>query len=218
MGAVAAACLASVTVFAAGSQRITTASLVEEMTDLAGLAEFPNPAYTCKQFSSYDRKIEVADRGLVPANADAGHFLRKEQRAGREEFVMVDTAGPGALVRIWSANPAGTVRIYLDGAEQPVIEAAMPDLWAASSRIAAPHCGRVQQGVESLPADPVRAELQGDQRQGRLLLSCELPHLSGGGRVSRPSSAGIWRLWRRASIGWPPSSRSRARPLWRMGR
>ncbi|HOY58162.1 MAG TPA: DUF2961 domain-containing protein [Verrucomicrobiota bacterium] len=123
----AAACLVSATMLAASSQRITTASLVEQMTDLAGLAEFPNPAYTCKQFSSYDRKSKSPTEDWF-ANADAGHFLRTEQRAGREEFVMVDAAGPGALVRIWSANPAGTVRIYLDGAEEPVIEAAMPDL------------------------------------------------------------------------------------------
>mgnify|MGYP006906742739 CR=1 FL=1 len=123
----AVVCLGAGAVCAAGSERITTALLVEQMTDLAGLAEFPNPSYTCKQFSSYDRKAKSPTEDWF-ANADAGHFLRKEQRSGREEFVMVDTSGPGALVRIWSANPAGTMRIYLDGAEQPVIEAAMPDL------------------------------------------------------------------------------------------
>ncbi len=41
---------------------------------------------------------------------------------------MMDAAGPGAIVRIWSANPAGTIRIYLDGAAQPVIEAPMSTL------------------------------------------------------------------------------------------
>ena len=41
---------------------------------------------------------------------------------------MMDAAGPGAVVRIWSANPAGTLRIYLDKAEEPVIEAPMTDL------------------------------------------------------------------------------------------
>ena len=41
---------------------------------------------------------------------------------------MMDAAGPGAIVRIWSANPAGTLRIYLDGAEQPALEAPMTDL------------------------------------------------------------------------------------------
>jgi len=115
------------TASAAESPSITTASLIEEMTDFARLAEFPRPAYTCKQFSSYDRKSKSPAEDWF-ANADVGQYLRKEQNAGREEFVMVDTAGPGALVRIWSANPAGTLRIYLDGASQPVIEAAMSEL------------------------------------------------------------------------------------------
>ncbi len=43
------------TTSAAPVQPITTAGLLQDMTDLAGMAEFPNPAYTCKQFSSYDR-------------------------------------------------------------------------------------------------------------------------------------------------------------------
>ena len=41
---------------------------------------------------------------------------------------MMDVAGPGAVVRIWSANPAGTLRIYLDGAVEPVLAAPMTDL------------------------------------------------------------------------------------------
>ena len=28
---------------------------------------------------------------------------------------MMKAEGPGALVRIWSANPVGTLRIYVDG-------------------------------------------------------------------------------------------------------
>ena len=41
---------------------------------------------------------------------------------------MMDATGPGAIVRVWSANPAGTIRIYLDGATQPALEAPMTDL------------------------------------------------------------------------------------------
>ena len=120
-------CCAAGAAWAASAGAITTASLIEEMTSLAGLAEFPSPAYTCKQFSSYDPQSKSPTEEWF-ANNDAGHYLRKEQRAGREEHVMADMAGPGALVRVWSANPAGTLRIYLDGAEEPVIEAAMSDL------------------------------------------------------------------------------------------
>ena len=116
---------------AADSTTITTANLIEEMTDLAGMAEFPKPAYTCKQFSSYDRKSKSPANPTQEdwfANADHGQYLRVENRASRQEYVMMDAPGPGAVVRIWSANPEGTIRIYLDGSETPVIETPMTDL------------------------------------------------------------------------------------------
>lgn len=112
--------------FGAGAT-IDTARLIGEMTDLKGMAEFPSPAYTCKQFSSYDRKSKSPTEEWF-ANADAGQYLRVEERAGRKEYVMMDTAGPGAIVRIWSANPAGTLRFYFDGAEEPGLVATMADL------------------------------------------------------------------------------------------
>jgi hypothetical protein len=112
---------------AAETETITTATLLDEMTDLAGMAEFPSPAYTCKQFSSYDRGARSPEEDWF-ANGDCGQYLRIEDHAGRQEHVMMDVAGPGAIVRIWSANPAGTLRIYIDGAEQPVVEAAMVEV------------------------------------------------------------------------------------------
>jgi hypothetical protein len=116
---------ASVSTTSAGagtSPTITTASLLAEMTELAGIAEFPQPAYTCQQFSSYDRASRSPEENWF-ANEDRGHYLRVEERAGRKEYVMMDAAGPGAVVRIWSANPSGTLRVYLDGSERPALEA-----------------------------------------------------------------------------------------------
>lgn len=112
---------------AATAQPVTTAGLLDEMTDLAGLAEFPDPPYTCKQFSSYDRAAKSPAENWF-ANGDCGQYLRVEDHAGRKEYVMMDAAGPGAVVRIWSANPGGTLRIYLDGADVPALEAPMTDL------------------------------------------------------------------------------------------
>jgi two-component sensor histidine kinase len=58
------------------------------------------------------------------ANGVAGQFIRTEQHAGRTEFVMAEMDGPGAILRLWSANPdgAGTVRIYIDDLETPALE------------------------------------------------------------------------------------------------
>lgn len=108
---------------------ISMASLLDNMTNLAGMGEFPSPAYTCRQFSSYDRKsTSPTNAATWFANDDAGNFLRVEKREGRTEAVMMDAQGPGAIVRIWSANPRGTLRVYLDGVEKPVIEAPMKTL------------------------------------------------------------------------------------------
>ena len=94
--------------------------LLGEMTDLSALAEFPDPPFTCRQFSSYDREAKSPEENWF-ANNDRGQFLRVEQHGDRSEYVMMDADGPGAIVRIWSANPAGTLRVYVDGADQPVI-------------------------------------------------------------------------------------------------
>jgi hypothetical protein len=111
----------------AAGRPIDTAQLVGEMTDLAGMAEWPNPPYTCKQFSSYDRKAKSPTENWF-ANDDHSQYLRVEERAGRKEYVMMDAAGPGAIVRIWSANPAGTLRFYLDGSDQPALVSPMAEL------------------------------------------------------------------------------------------
>jgi len=108
---------------------VTTATLLSEMTDLKSLTEFPDPPFVCRQFSSYDRRSQSPDQGDDWfANHDAGQFLRTERHGARSEYVMMDADGPGAMVRIWSANPKGTLRIYLDGREAPVLEAPMADL------------------------------------------------------------------------------------------
>jgi hypothetical protein len=113
---------------AAGPRVVTTSGLLDDMMNLAAMAEFPRPSYTCKQFSSYDRKSKTPGNDDWFANADCSQYLRVEERNGRKEFVMMDAAGPGAIVRIWSANPTGTLRVYLDGAAQPAIETPMSTL------------------------------------------------------------------------------------------
>ncbi len=114
-------------------------SLLAEMVDRAALARFPEPAYTCRQSSSYDRKsTDPSDAAGWFANADYGQFVRVEDREGRKEHVMHDAEGPGAIVRIWSANPKGTLRVYIDGAESPALEAPMAELLRGGWRVGVP--------------------------------------------------------------------------------
>lgn len=115
---------------AADNPPITFSSLLEEMVNRDALAQFPEPAYTCKQFSSYDRHSDTPDSPTWWANMDRSYFLGTEEKAGKKEYVLMDTAGPGAVVRFWATwhGPSGKpftngiLRFYLDGSEKPAIE------------------------------------------------------------------------------------------------
>lgn len=134
-----------------GPEPIGTARLLREMTDLHDLARFPDPPYSCKQFSSYDRASTTpANHEKWFANNDAGQFLRVEEHAGRKEFVLADMDGPGAIVRIWSANPVGTLRIYLDHAPTPAIETPLAEFLGGGFRGAPkPIAGEYSKGWNS---------------------------------------------------------------------
>ena len=116
-----------VSAMAAPKNTVTTESLLLEMIDRDVPARYPDPYYSCRQSSSYDRATVAKDKNNWFANADRSFFLRAEDRHGRHEFAMMDVEGPGAIVRFWMtfAGPGagqGTLRIYLDGAEDPVVE------------------------------------------------------------------------------------------------
>jgi parallel beta-helix repeat protein len=89
---------------------VSVESLLAEMGDLDRLARPPAPGVTVRQFSSYDRASKSPNENWF-ANGDAGHYLRVE----KGWHVMAEIEGPGAVVRIWSANPAGTLRVWIDG-------------------------------------------------------------------------------------------------------
>jgi len=113
--------------FSCTNEKITLESLLQEMTDREVLTCFPAPSYTVKQFSSYDQRSISADKEGWFANSDYTHFIREETNNGRREFVLLDTDGPGAIVRYWmtfagAGASEGTLRIYIDNESQPVIE------------------------------------------------------------------------------------------------
>ena len=113
----------AITLGAADAQRLSYVDLVRRVTDLEYLATLPLPGDQCAQWSSYDRKSRYDAAGGKyidwDANGDGNGIIRKE---GDEE-IMAEMQGPGCIWRIWSAMPeAGHVRMYLDGASQPVID------------------------------------------------------------------------------------------------
>ena len=102
---------------------ITLDSLLREMIDRDRLARVPDPPYTCKQFSSYDRASIAPGLPGWFANHDFSNYLRTEQKDGRTEYAMMDADGPGSIACFFKAttDPAAVVRIYLDGSSTPTI-------------------------------------------------------------------------------------------------
>ncbi|MDD3870848.1 MAG: DUF2961 domain-containing protein, partial [Bacteroidales bacterium] len=112
---------------------VTIGTLLEEMTTPTLLSEYPSPAFTCKQFSSYDRRSVAPEQPGWFANHDASWFIREETNNDRREFVMLEANGPGAIVRFWmtfgnEAAYTGTLRMYFDGMEVPEVEGPVMDI------------------------------------------------------------------------------------------
>ena len=117
---------------ASGSaEPITTGSLVQEMTDLRRLADFPSPAYKTVQFSSYDHRSVLPGGPEWFANSDGfgkepvpnfEAVLKPPAGDKPGEYLICDVAGPGAIVRTWTAAIKGTIRLWLDDAGTPVYD------------------------------------------------------------------------------------------------
>lgn len=112
------------------AQTIDFPTLLDRMTDLKWLACAPELGELSGQLSSYDRasRIVLGTKLNWFANDDSGNFLGTKVIDGRKEYILADIAGPGAVVRIWSANPNGVLRIYVDGGKEPVIVGGFADL------------------------------------------------------------------------------------------
>jgi len=140
--AIAALLLAPLAALQAGAApTITLESLLLEMVDPAAVARWPQPEFTCRQASSYDRAKVAPDKPGWFANQDQNQFIRTDQIQGRNEQVLLDTPGPGCMVRFWlttDGNKNGRLRIYLDDAAEPVVVFPAYDLLRGVLNIAAP--------------------------------------------------------------------------------
>ncbi len=114
----------------AQAEPITLEGLLEEMVDRSRIAEFPEPEFTCLQVSSYDRLSKTPGNAEWFANDDWSHFYGVEDVDGRREWVMMDEKGPGVVVRWWITGFkfGGVIRVYLDGASEPVFQGKADEL------------------------------------------------------------------------------------------
>lgn len=121
----------------ANAPAVSLASLLDEMVDRDALTHFPN--YTCKQASSYDRAAKSPSENWF-ANADTAQFIRVEKNGEREEAVLMEAEGPGAVVRWWITAPRykTTLRIYIDGAAEPAVVGKIDEIIGGETLVGAP--------------------------------------------------------------------------------
>ncbi|MFH1942734.1 MAG: glycoside hydrolase family 172 protein [bacterium] len=117
---------------------ITTGSLFEEMIDMTKLTSFPEPAFRTVQYSSYDHRSTLPGGPDWFANADGfggepipnfEKVLKAPDENGVGEYLIADVKGPGAVVRLWTASISGTLRVTLDGSDQPLFDGSADDFF-----------------------------------------------------------------------------------------
>jgi hypothetical protein len=116
--------------FRAHAASITLGTLLDEMIDRERLTRLPENPYRLLHASSYDRRALVPNTPAWFANTDWSSYVRVETVDGRQEYVLLDTGGPGALVRFWvtGLGSADTLRIYLDGSVTPVVKGPLKEI------------------------------------------------------------------------------------------
>ncbi|MCI8360224.1 MAG: hypothetical protein HFE86_02675 [Clostridiales bacterium] len=116
---------------AGDSARPTYAGLAARMTSLESLAQAALAGETCGESSAYNKKSRYDaenDRYVDwDMNWDEGLDAPRSSDGG---YIIADLKGPGAVVRIWSADPRqGHVKIFIDGARVPELDIPFIDLF-----------------------------------------------------------------------------------------
>ena len=128
------------------AREITLETLLGEMVDRDALARFPDPLYQSLQASSYNRHSVGRDQPGWFADSDGLGFIRTEAVNGKTEWVLMEHEGPGCITRMWTPffyynlqeHVGPNVRIYLDGAAEPVIDESLIELLTAKSFVKPP--------------------------------------------------------------------------------
>ncbi|GAB5552957.1 MAG: DUF2961 domain-containing protein [Saprospiraceae bacterium] len=153
-------------VFAQAKKVISIESLLNQMVDRDALARYPETDFRLKQQSSYNRASKTPEDTIGWfTNKDYNrketdhNFIRTEEKNGEKEWVLMEHFGPGAIVRIWSPylspnkpDSDVTIRIYLDGNPEPILEGNMLQLFDGTGLIPYPFAHKsLRSGVSFFP-------------------------------------------------------------------
>ncbi len=84
--------------------------------------------------SSYERVARSPGTEAWFSNTDRGEYLRRD-RFGHG--VLAEHTGAGALLRLWSANPNGRLRIYIDDDRDPRVDVDMESFLSEANPLGA---------------------------------------------------------------------------------
>ena len=132
---------------AKASKTVSIESLLNDMIDRDSIAMYPDQNFRLKQASSYNRasKTPSEPKGWFANKDFNNHFIRIDENDGKQEWVLMDHTGPGAIVRTWmpwhnqlESGSSITMRIYLDGDEEPTLEGNMLNMFDGSGFVPYP--------------------------------------------------------------------------------
>ncbi len=115
------------------SKEVNLQSLLNEMVNRDAVAQWPVPGYTLKEASSHDRrKTDPSNPDTWHSNNDHEQFIRTETNEGRQEWVIMEDRGAGAITRFWTPLAGNKtkqiIRFYFDGATTPSLSVNYLDL------------------------------------------------------------------------------------------
>ncbi|MDF1661117.1 MAG: DUF2961 domain-containing protein [Planctomycetota bacterium] len=97
-------------------------SLLSSMTRLESLTRLPSPTYQAGRKTSYNA-AEWPKREQNPLRHidDFAHFVSKRQGGNVIEYILFDREGVGALSRLWLSDVFGTICVYIDDLDEPLL-------------------------------------------------------------------------------------------------
>jgi hypothetical protein len=103
---------------------ISWASILSKASDLQTLAEPVSSSASAKMFSSSLSTNKVMLANLAPqiiGDIDYGFFSEITEGKDGIRATLAEFNGPGVVTWVWSANPIGTLNLYVDNQDHPVL-------------------------------------------------------------------------------------------------
>lgn len=112
---------------------ISWLSLLSDAAELQTLARPVEAGTTSKMFSSCSDTGKVMLANLAPkvtGDLDHGFFTEVVDSPNGVRATLAEFDGPGVVTWVWSANPTGTLLLFIDKQEEPVLKMPFADVLA----------------------------------------------------------------------------------------